>query len=33
VFDWARLIALMKEHGEQAAEEAAWKASRVTREQ
>jgi hypothetical protein len=33
IFHWACLIALMKEHGEAAAENAAWRASRVTREQ
>ncbi len=31
VFHWSCFVALMKEHGETAAEDAAWKASRVTR--
>jgi hypothetical protein len=30
VFHWNCFIALMKEHGEQGAEQAAWKGSRVT---
>jgi hypothetical protein len=30
VFHWACFIALMKEHGEQGAEAAAWKGSRGT---
>ncbi len=31
VFHWACFIVLMKEQGETAAEDATWKASRVTR--
>jgi hypothetical protein len=33
VFHWSCFTALMKEQGEAAAEDAAWKASRVTREE
>jgi hypothetical protein len=33
VFHWHCFIALMKEHGEVAAEDATWKANRVSREQ
>jgi hypothetical protein len=33
VFHWNCFLAVMKEQGEAAAEDAAWKASRVTREQ
>ena len=33
VFHWRCLLALMKEHGEAGAEEATWKASRVSRGQ
>ena len=31
VFHWNCFLALMKEHGETAAEEATWKASRIDR--
>lgn len=31
VFHWSCFVALMKEHGETAAEDATWKASKVTR--
>ncbi|HTW86919.1 MAG TPA: hypothetical protein VMD75_02830 [Candidatus Binataceae bacterium] len=33
VFDWSCLTKLMKEHGEAAAEDAAWKANKVTQKQ
>ena len=33
VFDWTCFLGLMKEHGEEAAEEAAWKASKITQKQ
>ena len=33
VFHWACFTRLMKEHGETAAEDATWNASRVSREQ
>jgi hypothetical protein len=33
VFHWACFTRLMKEHGEAAAEEATWNASRVSREE
>jgi len=31
VFHWDCFVALMKEHGEAAAEDATWKANRITR--
>lgn len=33
VFHWACFVVLMKERGETAAEDATWKASRITRSQ
>jgi hypothetical protein len=33
VFHWSCFAALMKEHGQAAAEDATWKASRASREQ